>query len=567
MSIQDGAFLMESVTEWDEEFDVVSVGSGAGGVVAALTAASEGASALVIEKYHQLGGVTSLSAGQVWMGPTTHAREAGFEDSPEEVRSYLDHLSAGFGDLDNRQTYIDRGAEALDSLTALGLRMQIIPGLTDYYYPDAPGSKEDGRYLEAVPFPATRLGEWQHRTVAGAGVSTGALGSSTLSNLDLLECGADQQMLAQRAAMRAAKSERAQGAGLMANLIAVALEQGVQFRAETAAVKLVGKDRVEGVIVTTPEGSRSIRARQGVVLATSSYDWDPVFRETFEHIKDLHSVTLPTVTGDHFRLASDFRAATATTLPAGNPTHVSINIPGEMWGGRPMYRHMIPALPHSVVVNRAGARFGDESFFHSYAAALYTFDGDKQEFPNWPAWLVFDESFRTKYPLGPIAAGVELPEGMAVQASSLRELAEVCGIDPDGLEQTAERIGEFAITGIDEDFGRGSRGFVRKILGDPAIKPNPNIGPVDRAPFYAIKLERTGTGLASAGLKTNTQAQVMDIDGNPIKGLFAVGNSVARLEFGAGYNSGQAVGRSLVFGYVAGQTLAASGLSLDAESA
>ncbi|MEV1131900.1 FAD-binding protein [Agromyces sp. NPDC049794] len=543
-------------TQWDEEYDVVAVGSGAGGVVAAIAAAADGASALVVEKYHQLGGVTSLSAGQVWMGPTSHAREAGFDDSPEEARAYLDYLSAGFGDLDNRQAYVDRGSEALDALAELGLRLQVIPGLSDYYYPDAPGSKEDGRYLEAVPFPASKLGEWEHATVAGSGVSTGALGTSTLSNLDLLECGADGDKLAKRSTERAARSERAQGAGIMANLIAMALEQGIEFRVNTAAVQLVGAGRVEGVIVETPEGRRAIGARRGVVLAMSAYDWDPTFRETFEHMRNLYSVTLPTVTGDHFRLASRFRAAIATTLPAANPTHLGIHVPGETWGGRPMYRHMIPALPHSVVVNRAGSRFGDESFFHSYVAAMYHFDGDRQDFPNWPAWLVFDESFRTKYSLGPIAAGQDLPEGMAVKADSLRELAAICGIDPEGLERTAERIGEFALSGIDEDFGRGSRSFVRKVLGDPEMQPNPNIGPIDHPPYYAISLERVGTGLASAGLKTNASAQVIDVEGEPIPGLFAVGNSVARLEFGAGYNSGMAVGRSLVFGYVAGKMLA-----------
>lgn len=548
---------MANEQQWDEEFDVVSVGSGAGGVVAAIIAAVGGARALVVEKHDQLGGVTALSAGQVWIGASSQARAIGIADSDEETRAYIDFLSVGFGDLDNRRAYIERGDEVLDALAELGLQLQVIPGMADYYYPDAPGSKAEGRYLEVVPFPATRLGEWEHRTVSTSGVSTGTLGGNRLSNADVIECGGDKDKLAKRVAERTARSERAMGAGISANLIAIALDHGVEFRASTAAVELLGSGRVDGLVVESPEGRRTIRARRGVVLATGGYDWKPELMETFEFVRGMHSVALPTVTGDHFRLVAGLRAAIATTLPQGKSTHLGIHVPGEQWGGKPMYRMIMPGLPHCIVVNRAGKRFGDESFFHSYVSAMYTFDGGKQEFPNWPAWLVFDEDFRSKYPIGPIAPGAEFPLGMAVRADTLEELGEKCGIEGAGLAATADRLNGFAVTGVDEDFGRGDRPWSRTALGDPTMTPNPNMGPVARAPFYAIELGRVGTGLASAGLKTNPSAQVLDVDGDAIPGLYAVGNTVARLEFGAGYNSGMAVGRSLVFGYAAGEALAA----------
>ena len=183
---------------------------------------------------------------------------------------------------------------------------------------------------------------------------------------------------------------------------------------------------------------------------------------------------------------------------------------------------MMPGLPHSLVVNRAGKRFGDEAFFHSYVAAMYTFDGSRQQFPNWPAWLVFDEDFREKYPIGPIA-GAPLPPGMAMTADSLEELAKLIGVEGDGLVATVDRFNSFCETGVDEDFGRG-RPWSRTCLGDPAMTPNPNLGPVAEAPFYAITLGRVGTGLASAGLHTTPTAQVVDVDGSPIPGLYAVGN-------------------------------------------
>ena len=128
----------------------------------------------------------------------------------------------------------------LDALADLGLELQVIRGMADYYFPDAPGTKPEGRYLEVVPFPAERLGEWEHRTVAGSGVSTGGIGGSILSNADHVELGGDPDALAARAADRASRGERSQGAGIAAALIAIALELGVEFRAGTAAVELIG---------------------------------------------------------------------------------------------------------------------------------------------------------------------------------------------------------------------------------------------------------------------------------------------------------------------------------------
>ncbi|MGB3797305.1 MAG: FAD-binding protein, partial [Alteraurantiacibacter sp.] len=269
------------------------------------------------------------------------------------------------------------------------------------------------------------------------------------------------------------------------------------------------------------------------------------------------SLTPPTITGDHFRLAAQFRAMTATTLPQGCSRHVGINIPGEKWGGKPFYRMMIMGLPHCIMVNKQGRRFGDESFFHTYSSNAYEFDGHRQTFPNWPAWLLFDQNYKDKYPIGPIAPGDPLPEGMGVIADSIEELAKATGIDIAGLCETVARFNKNADKGVDPEFNRGTKlwshswGDIRQL--------NPNLGALDKAPYYAISLERVGTGLASAGLKTDATGAVIGMNGDRVPGLYAVGNSAARTEMGCGYNSGMAIGRSLVFGYIA--AMAASSLN------
>lgn len=545
---------------WDAEFDIVCVGSGAGGMAAAVVAAGFGARALVVEKDEKIGGVTALTGGQIWIGPNPYQADTGVSDSEGEALAYMDFLSAGMGNPDNRRAFVTRGAEAIAYLAGMGLNLCPIPDFADYYFPDAPGSKADGRYLEPAPFPASALGEWQDRLVVGQGAMTTQHGGSLLTNADLAGAGSGGAALEEKRAVRLERNERCMGSGLMANLVSMAVERSVEIWANAAAVELIGDDGVEGLVVER-DGVRHRIAARSVLLATGAYDWSPNLVETHEFIKDMYSLTPPTITGDHFRLASRFHAATATTLPQGCSRHVGINIPGEIWGGKPFYRMMIMGLPHCVMVNAQGLRFGDESFFHTYSSRAYEFDGHRQSFPNWPAWFVFDQTYKDKYPIGPIAPEQALPDGMAITAETPGELGIRAGIDPDGLERTILRFNQFAEAGVDEDFERGSKLWSHS-WGDSRL-PNPNLGPLTKPPYYAIPLARVGTGLASAGLRTDATARVIDMNGMAIRGLYAVGNAAARIEMGCGYNSGMAIGRSLVFGYIAAMDAFGPGEAID----
>jgi 3-oxosteroid 1-dehydrogenase len=166
-----------------------------------------------------------------------------------------------------------------------------------------------------------------------------------------------------------------------------------------------------------------------------------------------------------------------------------------------------------------------------------------------------DSRQRKFYPWGTAAPGAIpkawLDSGYLKQARSLEELARLCGIDSTGLNTTVSRFNEFCRTGRDLDYGRGGRAFDRA-HGDPTVKPNPNLGPIEQAPFYAVAMYPGDVGTAG-GLVTDEFARVRRGDGSIIEGLSATGNATASV-FGRAYpGAGASIAASFVFGYVAAQ--------------
>ena len=156
---------MEQQVKWDLETDFVSIGSGLGGVTSAIVAHDLGAKVVILEKAAKLGGVSAMSAGQVFCPDNFVMREAGIEDSRAKGREYLDWLAAGFNDpilLDKLMAVAD---EALEYLAKeCGVKWMYLKNFPDYYYPFAPGSSPEGRYLETELIEGKVLGEWQSKT-------------------------------------------------------------------------------------------------------------------------------------------------------------------------------------------------------------------------------------------------------------------------------------------------------------------------------------------------------------------------------------------------------------------
>ncbi len=537
----------------DERADLICVGSGAGGLSGAIVAAEGGAEVVVLEKSGLLGGVTARSQGQIWVGANHLADDLDLGDSREEAKRYLEFLSGEMVDEERQRAFLGDAIEAIRHLHDVsGLAIEVIRDCADYYYPQAPGSKPEGRYLEVEAFDLRELGELQDRVVVSPH------GFAHFSTADMVRAGGDEKLLGEIIEDHVSRHEVLSGTGLGARLVQLAAARGVDLRVDSSVRRLLTDSRgsVVGVEVDTPAGARTIGA-EAVLLATGGYDWNPEMVRSYEHLPGIRSMAQTTVEGDHIVMASRIGGMVASVPPVSNPIIVGFHTPGEQVDGHPVYRGLYNG-PHSIVINRRGERFADESFYPATNAAMATFDGINDDYPNRPAWMIFDETFRRKYSVGATPPGQPLPPGTAEVGDTPAELAAKIGVDADGLERTIARFNKFCASGVDEDFGRGTVSWALKTWGDGRITPNPLLGPVDEPPFYGIELTHVGMGIPSAGLKIDTVGRVLDATDTPIRGLYAAGNSAARLEVG-GYQSGIANARGLVFGLLAARDLLAAG--------
>lgn len=542
---------------WDEEYDTISVGSGIGGLSAAITAAEHGAKALVLEKYELFGGVSALSSGQLFPGPNHLAEAAGIEDGPERAMQYIDHLGQGQALPEIRDEYLARSRACLLFFDkTIGIRMQVIKGLPDYYYPSVPGSVPEGRYIEVTPFAASQLGDYQEKVL----VSPYGLYYSYSTSSEWVEMQNGGESLASCIQRHVAADERCAGAGMAAAQVFAALKRGVELRSSTEVIELVTDDngRVIGVMARHGDKTHRIKARRGVVLATGGYDWNKNFVQRFDGLPVTGSMALPTVSGDHIVLASKLGAIPVPSrLPHQSPIFVGYKVPTEtVYGLQPAYRLLVPGQPHSIIVNGRGKRFSDDSFYPDVVTKVGHFNGQNDGMVNWPAWLIFDQRMLDRKGLLPVMPGQPLHAGMATFAQSLAELANKVGIDEDGLQETVERFNSMCENGVDEDFKRGTNPWGRLMAGNFNLK-NPNMAPIVQAPFYAVKLERVTMGVPTAGLPTDKDGRVKNSSGGTIDGLYAAGNSSAWSDWGGGFNSGVAGMRGLLYGYVAGLRLMA----------
>lgn len=529
------------------EYDVVVVGSGVGGMASALAAAEAGMTVAVLEKDRLVGGGTALSAGGLWAGCNHLAKAEGLADSREMTLDYLRFVGGGESREEHVVAFADYAPVALLHFERCGVMTQIVHAFPDHYFPVAPGSTGKGRTLEAQPAALADLGEWHDK------VRDSRINPHRVSVTEFLASGGLVNPRGRNAGLEAereAKGIRTCGAAIIVHFLRENLRRGVSIFLSTPVDKLIMEDaRVIGV--RTADGG-TVRAKRGVVLATGGWEGDPEFARTFEGLPGLGSAFPKAVSGDAMRLGSDVSAATA--LMRNNlAIMLGFMVPPDKPGEEPEFRHSQVrecACPHTIIVNAAGERFSDESYFPDTAAAMRQYDVWGRKYRNLPAYLIFDSQYVENYAFAGREPGTPPPPWVA-RGASLKDLANALQISAEGLEAGVGRFNGFVGEGIDRDFNRGGKQW--KQAKPEAIKTgsplNRALGSIDKAPFYGIRMHPAPV-VPSGGLKTNRNAQVMNMRGKPVPGVYAVGNAAAHLEFGVGYQAGISLMSGMTFGYL-----------------
>lgn len=534
---------------WDHEVDVVVLGSGGAGLTAALTAVVAGASVEVYEKAATVGGTTAVSGGIVWI--PAHNRSPDGELTPADALQYLRAQSLGSMDDELVETFVRTGPAMLDFIEAhSGLQFEIATGFPDYR-PELPGGQPTGgRSLSAAPFDLAQLGEWATRI--------------TSFPADWSNVGFDAET---RARLHAAIDERTghlcvAGTALIAGLLKGLLDAGVTPHTNARAEELIADgSEVTGVRVALPERTISVRARRGVILGTGGFEWDPALTQAFLRGPMHGAVSPPNNTGDGLRMAMAHGADLANM---GEAWWVPIvQIPGDTIEGKPRSRsvRLERTRPRSIIVNSAGQRFVNEACDYNSMAGAFHYLDPRGGYVNDRGWMVFDSVHLQRYGFLGVEPGQRVPDWFC-ESADLAELAAKTGIDPGGLARTVESWNRHVADGEDPDFGRGSSAYDGYWGDDSATtQAGKTLGPIDTAPYYAVPV-RIGAMGTKGGPRTDHDARVLHVGGEPIPGLFAAGNAMGGVTGRAYGGAGGTLGPAMVFGYRAGHA-AATGKSVD----
>ncbi|MBI1181487.1 MAG: FAD-dependent oxidoreductase [Alphaproteobacteria bacterium] len=537
-----------------QEYDVIVLGTGAAGLTAAITAAEGGASVGVFEKADKVGGTSAWSGGQVWIPNNPHMGDHGIADSRDKALTYIMSLSRDMIDPKLAESYVDAGPEMVRFLEErTPVQFYSVKDMPDYH-PEFPGgSPKGGRTIECPIYPYDELGDWAARVTPSPYYPNPHITmSETPLGKSVPQPASDEEI-----ARRKIRNERGCGQALIGRLLKGCLDRGIEPFTEHAAKELILEDgAITGVIFATPDGEKTVRARKGVILATGGFEWNDDLKRAFLRGPLTHQVSIQTNTGDGLKMAMKAGAMLGNMREAWWTPVASV--PKEE---NSMERMMIMGqrtMPGGIMVNRKARRFTNEAAnYNAFGAAFHVEDVAKFEYENIPSWLIFDQHYLETYGFGMLQAGPGEAPDWVMRAPSLQALADKLGIDGDALEKTVERWNANCAEGHDPDFGRGESAF-DCWWGDPYKKGTKaaTLGPLVRGPYYAVEVCSGALG-TKGGPQTDVHGNVVDIDGNPIPGLYAAGNVMAS-PFGMTYGGpGGTLGPGMVFGYLSGKHAAA----------
>lgn len=549
----------------DCETDVLIVGSGAGALTAAVTAAYSGARVLIVEKSDRYGGTSAMSGGGIWIPASENAKRAGAEDSTDDAFLYMKTMIGDQVSDERIRAFVEAAPEMLEFLQQnTYVSYDAIP--YPDYYTEQPGAKRGYRTQSPRVFNGAKIGDdmYDMREQPPGALAQGRYTMSIPEARKFLTQTPGWRLtllkvviayyLDIRGRMKGRRSRRlTQGNALVGSLYLSARERGAELWLNARMTSLLSTDgQVTGAVVNKDGQTVRINAKEAVILAAGGFENNSAMREQ----------SLPQPTSANWTASQEHNTGDAinAAVKLGAKTDLMqhawwipvVHVPG--WP-RAMGIFAERSLPGLVIVNKEGRRFANEALpYLESGHAMY-------EASSVPSWVVFDATFRRKYPFGPLGPGWATPDKflpgkvkkLLVKADSLEGIAEGAGLDEEGLKDTIERNNQFAETGVDTDFHRGES-YYDQYYGDSRNKPNPCIARIDEAPFYALPLHPGDIG-TKGGLLTDENAQVLDQSNTPIGGLYAIGNTSAAVMGDKYVGAGATLGPAMTFGYIAARHL------------
>ncbi|HET7523807.1 MAG TPA: FAD-dependent oxidoreductase [Acidimicrobiales bacterium] len=524
--------------------DVVVVGSGGAALTAALAASDAGCTVTILERSETVGGTTAVSGGGIWM-PRNHV--SGADDSRDEALTYMSRLA---GETSLLSRFVDEGPAILAGLEER-TKLRLNPVAWPDYHPEMEGAHKTGRMVEPALFDSSLLGAWAERVRRAPFL--GLPLTLQESTVDWTPSYTPERYDAGEIKRRVKAGQVACGQALVAALLEGCLSRGVAPVLETRAVELIVHGGAVGGVVVESAGRRVDIHGRAVVLASGGYEWNPKFCSRFLPGHLTHPTSPPANEGDGLLMAMEVGADLANMnqawwYPAGA-------VPGETYDGRQLARFLAVerTAPHSIIVDRFGQRFVNEaSNYNDMQKAFMGFDANEAKPRHLPCWIVFDQQYRSRYPVMTARPGSPDPEWLMVD-ETLEGLAVRAGIDAAGLSETVQRWNGSVLSGRDRDFGRGAS-FYDRFHGDPGA-PHPNLGSVERPPFFALPVYLGAVG-TSGGPRIDETGAVQHIRDRPIPGLYGAGNVVASPAGPAYFGGGTTLGMALVWGHIAGASAA-----------
>lgn len=542
--------------------DLLVVGSGTG-MAAALTAHELGLSVLIVEKSSYVGGSTARSGGALWL-PASPV--LGPDDSAAKATTYLDAVVAGSAPKARSAGFVEHVPAAIDMLRrTTPMRLFWARDYSDYH-PEEPGGSAAGRTCECHPLDTSILGPYRSRLrpsimETGFAIPTTGADYRWMNLVTRVPCKGiptfGKRIAQGLGGMLVGRHYAAGGQALAAALFAGVLRAGIPVWTDTTLLRLKGdRDRVRGAVVDHDGRQVTITARRGVVLATGGFDHSMDMRWKFqsESLGANLSLGADTNTGDGIRVAQEQGAGIALMdqawwFPAIAP------LPGKA----PAVMLAERSLPGCLIVDQHGRRFTNEAAdYMSFGQRLLELE--RSGSPVEAMWIIFDQQYRNSYVFGAeLFPRMKIPQswydaGIAARADTLPELGARIGVPVHDFTSTMNRFNENAYAGEDPDFDRGRSAYDR-YYGDPTIRPNPNLRPLTKYPFYAVRMVLSDLGTCG-GLKADERARVLREDGTVIGGLYAIGNTAANA-FGTTYpGAGATIAQGLVYGYIAAKVAA-----------